>query len=129
MQRMSEESPGTTADLTRRRERMHKPHVQQPAVNSKYVVNLAGHCIFFRVHRQFVSNRKKASSLARFLSGAEETPFFHFVSDYFRSASSCFVTGYTLVVIPLNLQTSKCIETSVWTMNKKLLFIICHALK
>lgn len=119
---MSEESPGTTADLTRRRERMHKPHVQQPAVNSKYVVNLAGHCIFFRVHRQFVSNRKKASSLARFLSGAEETPFFHFVSDYFRSASSCFVTG-----LPLNLQTSKCIETSVWTMNKKnsfLLFVI-----
>lgn len=71
--RMSEGSPGTTADLTRRRERMHKPHVQQPAVNSKYVVNLAGHCIFFRVHRQFVSNKKKSLSLSK---GLRKHPFF-----------------------------------------------------
>jgi len=80
-------SPGTTDDLTGRGERMQKPHVQQPAVNSKYVVSLAGHCIFFRVHRQFVSNKKKASSLAcsLSLSGSEETPFSHFVSDYFEA--------------------------------------------
>lgn len=69
-------SPGTTDDLAGRRERMQKPHVQQPAVNSKYVVSLAGHCIFFRVHRQFVSNKKKASSLACSLSlGLRKHPF------------------------------------------------------
>lgn len=95
MQRMSEESPGTTDDLTGRGERMQKPHVQQPAVNSKYVVNLAGHCIFFRVHRQFVSNKKKASSFSLSLSGSEETPFSHFVSDYFE-AVCCRVHPTTL---------------------------------
>lgn len=59
---MSEGSPGTADDLTGRRECMQKPHVQQPAVNSKYVVSLAGHCIFFPVHTQFASNKDKASS-------------------------------------------------------------------
>ncbi len=82
------------------RERMQKPHVQQPAVNSKYVVNLAGHGIFFRVHRQFVSN-KKASSFSLSLSGSEETPFSHFVSDYFE-AVCCRVHPTTLKL------TAKC---------------------
>lgn len=63
---MPEESPGTTDDLVWRGERMQKPHVQQPAVNSEYVVNLAGHCIFWGAHSQFVLNKERASSLSYF---------------------------------------------------------------
>lgn len=92
---MSEGSPGTTDDLTGRRECMQKPHVQQPAVNSKYVVSLAGHCIFSPVHTQFASNKDWASSRALFSftlpSQREETPFSLFVRACFGSAFGHFL--------------------------------------
>lgn len=38
--RTSKESPGTADDLSGRGERMQKPHVEQPSVNSEDVVKL-----------------------------------------------------------------------------------------
>lgn len=83
---MLEGSSGTTDDLTGRRECMQKPHVQQPAVNSKYVVSLAGHCIFFPANTQFASNEDKSSWRPFSLSpqSEEETPFSLFISASLR---------------------------------------------
>lgn len=41
------ESPGTTDDLSGRGERMQKPHVEQPSVNSEDVVKLREGCLLF----------------------------------------------------------------------------------